>query len=1110
MSSDSSVDVSNAQPQEYSDGSTTGTPAAPQPHERQTSRIESPQPNFDASDSSGPVDNVTSPPVDVPRPIELTGQEEYDIDFSDISDTGFEGPPGSGHSRRSSTIPLPGYGDDEERLHFRVPLVRGSLEESHTISALQSSNLPGAHSRPRRPLTPILDVDPAQNPLSDQPDPLTDDEDQIGDPPAETRQNDLTTTAHFLFDHICHFKGCSAFAHQDREAELEADRGARPVLGLAAIIPPDPKLVVDVLKSPKMADEYDIPTDCLQADYLRATFEGVSVDLVGDTSGPPIISLGKYDNGNPKATQIQFDVDSWSGKVLSLSAFRKGLKFYIYPPRSQNITSSIPEFTDENEDEGEGLPNDPGEESAERAEFSVHKTVHFLLADVVGSYEQKVYVVVPGIPLYKGRTNYLRDHDLALWYERAWIPAINDVCPSDVSQHYRKTFDLAKRTATAARREGHKRRNDKAQPVQMITDVLKSEFLADVWTNIEHRISTDEHLAAFRGCRLFLNAKNMKLYFKKPSPHECIRFFYQEFDTAVDRAQLEDFRIDFAWERISTATTPSTSLLRHCCLRSFLTELFGLTDEGNIAGPHQYFWHGFLGQAANMNFRLPRKHNHYRGGLRKGQAYCQRKAPLDAVKRMPFANPAVEELALDTGFRSAVNSAGSTTSNPELQRSNWSETKLRYASALNSSMDTAFSERNEFTVLDSLLDSIATLSEASWSTQYEPMITHVYVIPTNDLFKFFYFNTNKYCFLFEAIASRCKGHSTPNETKLMVMAMQLASASVPALNYTRRADFWRGSETYKDANGELYEHIGLNFEYTMAEFNYAWLPDYFDWKRLRIRTNVVRQMGFQSLYFLRRVRGREQPIQDLEDYSQDMERCVDILRDCKYREAQHLVMVYMVHIVLRSWRDEVRRIVRQDVHTSIESTLDDDTVQLCYDDFRRVLGGRVHLTHGNRAKFKDFKSLYANLFGGVSDLHATEERLHFHNRGYRVLARNGEAGFVEAYRGSKAHDRWLSRLTKELVRYHWIYPAPEPCRGMLQQRSSLQERMWFSLILVDDAKRKDNKDYGCFWGQKRWQRGKPKPPYSDLSIEDLEERVRGLEHTYQERETAGEEGLPPP
>lgn len=177
-------------------------------------------------------------------------------------------------------------------------------------------------------------------------------------------------------------------------------------------------------------------------------------------------------------------------------------------------------------------------------------------------------------------------------------------------------------------------------------------------------------LADFRDPQIFFSSKGTKLQFKtsglRPHLGDAMEHFQAFLEDCLDLSFVETSRL---YVDISKEICPQTSLIgdqeshlddepqvyawKRCCLEKYMKWMYD--DQAPKKGEGQrYYTQNMLHDTGSLTSVTPKKSKHREGGLIYSQFYNSVKEIYDANKCFPFANDAMEELALDPHIRNAT------------------------------------------------------------------------------------------------------------------------------------------------------------------------------------------------------------------------------------------------------------------------------------------------------------------------------------------------------------------------------------------------------------------------------------------------------------------------
>ena len=177
-------------------------------------------------------------------------------------------------------------------------------------------------------------------------------------------------------------------------------------------------------------------------------------------------------------------------------------------------------------------------------------------------------------------------------------------------------------------------------------------------------------LADFRDPQIFFSSKGTKLQIKtsglRPHLGDAMEHFQAFLEDCLDLSFVETSRL---YVDIGKEICPQTSLIgdqeshlddepqvyawKRCCLEKYMKWMYD--DQAPKKGEGQrYYTQNMLHDTGSLTSVTYKKSKHREGGLIYSQFYNSVKEIYDANKCFPFANDAMEELALDPHIRNAT------------------------------------------------------------------------------------------------------------------------------------------------------------------------------------------------------------------------------------------------------------------------------------------------------------------------------------------------------------------------------------------------------------------------------------------------------------------------
>lgn len=401
---------------------------------------------------------------------------------------------------------------------------------------------------------------------------------------------------------------------------------------------------------------------------------------------------------------------------------------------------------------------------------------HFFLGRLDGHQDISVHVLFPHLSITQRDFVCMLHEQLTRWVDRVFLPAVRMFFPPHYTQHLPGSFARGLANVRAHQVEGRQVQTASYKAQQAVGYHLQSEHLDDIWREIVRTVETQPGLQDFRDLQLFFSAKGTKLVFKtrpsRPTLPDAMEFFADFFESVVntDHVQLDRFYVDVGKETCPvgsdlTHQAPEVSTQaqvychKRCCLESYMSWMYDGQPPA-IGKGQEYFGQNLLQDACSLTSVSPKRSQQHQGGLIYTQMYQSVKEVTDATKLFPFANEALEEMALDPQIRrGASQAAGGRRRDVEVVERAYLASKHRVWNALAASRGKSFGIREEHRItwelFVALLDRLRNSSRDQLEVGTATCPTHAWAIPTANYLDFLSRNADKFATGFEIIHARC-------------------------------------------------------------------------------------------------------------------------------------------------------------------------------------------------------------------------------------------------------------------------------------------------------------------------------------------------------------------
>ncbi|KFY82934.1 hypothetical protein V500_10247, partial [Pseudogymnoascus sp. VKM F-4518 (FW-2643)] len=506
---------------------------------------------------------------------------------------------------------------------------------------------------------------------------------------------------------LLEFQGCTREQHQAQEedhtqAHEQADSTENCCCSLPQITTlltganpdgsPSTTAVPDVLSQHKLSKREDLE---IRGIDWAAMFEGnpqasasASASPATSQSQPWGLCLNKhYSYSQAQAVpETTFDVDSVCAFPSSLAVARQGLNWYPIQYQPLNLTGSVhlglhvPALNNRGRLVHEWQP--------------LHQIRHLCFGGLIGMGGLLLYLMFPqynyvrnlgagagaGANSANRDSTLIRQEDEDMLIDEIVLPALHRVVQSSsILQYYPASAAAARADSLASSSERYVRVLNSRQ--QFITYVIDPEHLDELWHSILARINASPQFACFRQLTLFLNQKNCKLNYLKPTLARSLGQWRERWATTTNDSFLvrEEVYVDVGKQVTSPiaqlpsqgkeASAGETFLYRRCCQESFckrwqtvVASASASAKSCNLARKDRlvcqaYTW-ATLRDASSQTIATDPQSQAYRDGYVYSQFYNVVKAPFDAAKVHVFGNDGLENIALDPAYVRGLHKAG--------------------------------------------------------------------------------------------------------------------------------------------------------------------------------------------------------------------------------------------------------------------------------------------------------------------------------------------------------------------------------------------------------------------------------------------------------------------
>ena len=873
------------------------------------------------------------------------------------------------------------------------------------------------------------------------------------------------------------FHGCTDEEHQEDRAQHMNDAGNNHH-GLGAVF--NDRLFPSVLglrdmMSPERLARQQRPTPA----QWQAMFCGIPTD--GSHRLPMNVCLHEEET-QAVEPEVAFDVDSFLGFADSLAVARKGLWYQPAPQMRQNMTTDV-HIKTTTFVTGEEEPEQP-----ERSRLAMLRDVpHFLLGRVSGAHDITLFVLFPHIEVAGTKFKSLTHEQLARWTDKVYMPAIHKFYKAHYTQHipasYRNAYDNSK----AHQVEGRQVQTSSYQAQQSIGYHLQSEHLDEIWQEVIRTIDVTPGLTDFRDPELFFSAKGTKLQFKtgasRPGLLDAMEYFHLYLEDVIDLdfVQRDRFYVDIGKEICANTSLLQTQqqqlgdeahvyLWKRCCLERYIKWMYEDDAPKKGSRGQLYFTQNMLYDAGSLTSVAPKKSKHRQGGLVYSQFYSSVKELYDATKCFPFANDAMEELALDPQIRNAArNTAGGNRRDARIVEAGYLASKRRTSHALQDSRRKSFGIREEHRVewplFLELVSRLRSDQDRGLEITMDDCPPYAWAVKTAVYLDFLWRSADKFATGFEVVRAQSRADLvTWEQTKMMAMFLRCLRYVFGGHLLSQESALWwsRRERTVENA-ARVRVWYGLGFRNTLPGYKYCWIEPRVDWNRLQFKSEVTDNILFGNNVLRGQYLRRGGQVQAFFDTTRRLELALewyDVYREVEV--VKNRLISWMVHICLQQFRVDILNAVSAEILPERREEVIKGREAFSHEYLTEVMSDGCYLMSGNKTDFKQSSDLVHFLFDWGDGM----IRQHWEDRGFRVLFRRARVGLRQ--RGVATEAVFTRRFWRWIYKYHWVLPYP--CGNALLQTTKQGRRMWYSIKLTG---RDDEGAKAWKWGRKDWEIGRP-------------------------------------
>lgn len=440
-----------------------------------------------------------------------------------------------------------------------------------------------------------------------------------------------------------------------------------------------------------------------------------------------------------------------------------------------------------------------------------------------------------------------------------------------------------------------------------------------------------------------------------------------------------------------------------------------------------------------------------RNGLLYIQLYNTSKEIFAAGKTYPFANPALDTLALDAGLVKSWQHLGRAISHsPASILRAYIHTKVRCHAALYSCRNNSYGTREEYRVQGTLLQAVHREMTTRLCQHDYPRLGHpqiqsntpypFFIHATAQLLDWIRWNINRLCIGFEMVYT-LQPHTVVHweHTRVMMMFLRcLTSTYGGGGHHLRRSHgLWLDRRVLPPADGGDVERIqeGMGIGKALDQYGYGWFLDKLDFHTMIFQAAHRPYMVFNTPTLLSQYHARYRSLITVQrDYIfiHDIFTHLAQSRESPVRAASLLDL--LVDVCLRAFRQEVFRTLEQArlkqplSHRGSREALQ-GLVPLSAAGFRRVLRQAPLHTEfqyvtSQKTQVNHIAVLFSWLWGWAGDGNNGDwVRKGWEHKTYRLVFRQCFEVITQIFGLQQARE-WRATLQYRFIRTNWIIPYP--------------------------------------------------------------------------------------
>ena len=821
----------------------------------------------------------------------------------------------------------------------------------------------------------------------------------------------------------------------------------------------------------------------------QTTFCGISPHQQSPRQRPMHVCLHK-EVAQAIETDIAFDIDSFLGYFRSLTAARQGIYYRPASQMRQNITTDVHLHTNIYEQ-----LDDP--EQAPQASLAMLKDVpHFLLGRVVGAENITVHILFPHLALTQEKFVSLTREQTSRWLDLIFHPTIYRACRAHYTQHLPASHRHALANSKSHQVEGRQIRTASYEGQQSISHILQPAYLEQIWTDVLNTIHHTPGLMDFREPQLFFSAKGTKLLFKtnplRPTLLEAMESFQSYLERVIDMDLIfEDrFYVDLGKEicpYLGLCPTQQHHLedqaqiysWKRCCLEHYIHAMYDGNPPAQGGQGQRYYDQNMLYDASSLTSVTPKQSKLREGGIIYSQFYGSIKEISDAMKRYPFDNDGLEELALDPQIRQgARHLARGRRRDVKIVERAYLASKERARHALRDSRRKSFGIREEhritWTLFQALLARLRLEDPEDWDIVISGCPSYAWAVNTDVYLDFLWRSADKFATGFEVVRAHChRDLITWEQTKMMAMFLRCLRFVFGGHQLQRESALWWSRRELPTRTW-----YGLGFCNTLPRYKYCWLEPRLDWSQLTFQEEIADQVLFGNQMLRGHYLRRGGQIRDFFDATRQLELALTWMdRHHQHEEIRKQLVFRMIQICLQQFRIDVLSNVKSEISSIHRDEALQGTEPFSFDYLDQIMTAGVYLMSGNRCDFKAVSNLVHYLF----DFEDGRIRTHWEDRPFRKLYRRARTALDLRHGGLELGATFSRRLGRQLVSQHWILPYP--FSDGLMQTTKEGKRMWYSI--QPKATASGSLNYLSLdmweWARKSWRAGSPPAIHQSIS-----------------------------